>query len=121
MPGFQADGGNGLKGQLEGRDLFLTTCGLMAAGADEILVSRWNTGGDTNLRVGREYLKERENETPANALRAARDWMRTQEVTETSEPKLSLERGTDKLKADHPVFWASELVVEVPAQKQGAK
>lgn len=120
MPGFQSDAGIGLKNQLEGGDLFLTTCGLMAAGTNEILVSRWNTGGEIGLKIGREYLQQRKA-LPANrALVEAKKFGQQQDVTEDSEPKLRLPRGTDKAVAKHPVFWSSMIVVQVPTEKPPA-
>ena len=117
MPGFQSDAGIGLKNQLEGSDLFLTTCGLMAAGTDEILVSRWNTGGDLSLKIGREYLQQRKTLAASQALVEAKRFAKQQVVTKESEPKLRLPRGTDESAAKAPVFWSSMLVVQVPAAK----
>ncbi len=120
MPGFQSDAGVGLKNQLEGSDLFLTTCGLMAAGTDEILVSRWNTGGDIGLKIGREYLQQRTALPVNQALSEAKKFGQQQDLTEVSEPKLRLPRGTDKTVAKYPVFWSSMIVVQVPAEKPPA-
>ncbi len=117
MPGFQSDAGIGLKNQMEGSDLFLTTCGLMASGADEIVVSRWNTGGDINLKIGRDYLRQRKSLPASAALMEAKKFGRQQEVSEASEPKLRLPRGTEKAEAKHPVFWSSLIVVQVPSEK----
>lgn len=116
MPGFQSDAGIGLKNQFEGSDLFLTTCGLMASGANEILISRWNTGGVLNLKTGREYLKQRETLPGSQALVEAKRFAQQQNVTDESEPKLRLPRGTDEVLAKDPVFWSSMLVVQVPAE-----
>ena len=120
MPGFQADAGNGLKNQLEGNDLFLSTCGLMAAGTDEILISRWNTGGDLSLKIGREYLRQRKTLAGSQALMEAKRFAKQQTITEESEPKLRLPRGTDQATAKYPVFWSSTLVIQVPAAKAAA-
>ena len=117
MPGFQSDAGIGLKNQLEGSDLFLTTCGLMAAGTDEILISRWNTGGDIDLKIGREYLRQRKSLPGDQALLEAKKFGRKQNVTEASEPKLRLPRGKDKVEAEYPVFWSSMVVVQVPSER----
>ena len=117
LPGFQADAGNGLKNKLEGNDLFLSTCGLMAAGTDEILISRWNTGGDLSLKTGREYLQQRKTLAGSKALMEAKRFAKQQTITEESEPKLRLPRGTDQTTAKYPVFWSSTLVVQVPAAK----
>jgi len=114
MPGFQSDAGNGLKNQLEGSDLFLTTCGLMAAGTDEILISRWNTGGDLNLQTGREYLQQRKTLSGSQSLAEAKRVAQQAVVKKDSEPKLRLPRGTDESPAKHPVFWSGMLVVQVP-------
>ena len=117
MPGFQSDAGNGLKNQLEGSDLFLTTCGLMAAGTNEILVGRWNTGGDLSLKTGREYLQQRKKLSGSQALMEAKQFAKQQTITAESEPKLRLPRGTDKSTANSPVFWSSMIVVQVPNAK----
>ena len=41
-----------------GSEVFQTLCGMMATGARTIVLSRWRTGGRTNLELVREFVRE---------------------------------------------------------------
>ncbi len=66
VAGFTTAAGQGLKTSRRnaartarpGSEVFQTLCGLMATGARTVVLSRWRTGGRTNLELVREFVRE---------------------------------------------------------------
>jgi hypothetical protein len=114
LPGFHTPAESGLrKGAAAGEDLFLSTCGLMAAGARTILITRWRTGGQTSFDLVREFAQELPHATPAEA------WQRSVQIAldtpldPASEPRVRKLTGDDELpKAGHPFFWSGYMLVD---------
>ena len=79
LSGFPSAAENGLKvsrrekgpSAAPGSEMFETTCALMASGARTVLLTRWRTGGQTNLEIVREFVQE----LPDNSAAAA--WQRS--------------------------------------------
>jgi hypothetical protein len=97
---------------LPGSELFYASCGLMSAGAETILLSRWRVGGQSTLDLVREFVQELPHTSAADA------WQRSVQLTKESpvDPanELRVKPGKDpvELTAAHPFFWAGYLVVD---------
>ncbi len=114
MPGFNSDGGSALRSQQKGVDMFLTTCGLMAAGTRTILISRWSTGGANSLALTRNYAVRLPNQSGSQALRESVSAAREMELDYENEPRLRSNKSDPKLKAEHPMFWAGNMLLAIP-------
>ena len=114
MPGFHSDGGGGLRGKLNGRDLFLTSIGLMASGSRTALISRWATGGKTSLVLTGEYASKLGKLGPARAIRESRQSTRELDLDYENEPRIRFKKSDPVLKAEHPFFWASHMLFGIP-------
>jgi hypothetical protein len=95
-----------------GDELFFTSCSLIEAGAETMLLSRWRVGGQSTLDLMREFLQS----LPDTA--AAEAWQRSVELTMQMpiDPLTELRVKAGKSHADltgaHPFFWAGYLVVD---------
>jgi hypothetical protein len=114
MPGFHSDGGAGLRGRLNGNDLFLTSLGLMASGSRTVLISRWSTGGKTALDLTRLYAAELSKVGVADAIRNSRQKTREMDLDYDNEPRIRSKKSDPVLKAEHPFFWAAHMLFSVP-------
>ena len=114
MPGFHSDGGAGLRGKLNGNDLFLTSLGLMASGTRTALISRWATGGQTALELTRQYAEQLPQAGVAQAIRNSRQKTRELDLDYENEPRLRTKKSDPVLKAEHPFFWAAHMLFSIP-------
>ncbi len=95
-----------------GDELFFTSCSLIEAGAETMLLSRWRVGGQSTLDLMREFLQSLPDTAAADA------WQRSIELTMQMpiDPLTELRVKAGKSHADltgaHPFFWAGYLVVD---------
>jgi hypothetical protein len=108
-----------------GNEVFQTLCGMMATGARTILLSRWRTGGRTNVELMREFLRELPQLPATEAWQRARLLAREAPLDPQNEPRLKgLEESGEAPTADHPFFWAGYLLVDTgprPAEPEAAE
>jgi len=113
LPGYQSPGIS-LKGRNVGSDMFLTTIGLMAAGSRTILINRWNTAGKTSFQLTGTYAAKLKSDGNAAALNQARQLVRESDLDLANEPRLKAKGVEEAIKAEHPFFWASPILLGVP-------
>jgi hypothetical protein len=103
-----------------GNEVFQTLCGMMATGARTILLSRWRTGGRTNIDLVREFVRELPQLPATEAWQRSRLLAREAPLDPQNEPRLKgLEESGDAPTADHPFFWAGYLLVDTgPRQEE---
>ncbi len=97
----------------EGPELFHLSCGLLASGTKTALIARWQTGGQTQADLVREFIRELPN-LPANQAwqRSVLLAQRTDLIPE-KEPRLKRpNEGAAIPSAQHPIFWAGYLLVD---------
>lgn len=114
LPGYHSDGGAGMRGQARGRDLFMTTMGLMASGTRTALISRWATGGKTTLSLTRMYASEIGKNGVAKAIQSSRQKTRALDVEYANEPRIRSKKVDPVVKAEHPFFWSSHMLMSIP-------
>ncbi|HEY4233071.1 MAG TPA: CHAT domain-containing protein [Lacipirellulaceae bacterium] len=121
LAGFPSAAESGLKasrrekgpGGAPGSELFQTTCALMASGSRTVLLTRWRTGGQTNLELVREFVQELPNGSAADAWQRSIAVGRELPLDPSQEPRLKkLEDTAEAPKASHPFFWAGYLLVD---------
>ncbi|HEY3392989.1 MAG TPA: CHAT domain-containing protein, partial [Lacipirellulaceae bacterium] len=96
-----------------GGEIFQTLCRMMAGGARTILLTRWRTGGRTNLELVREFTQELSQSPAAEAWGRARLLAREAPLDAENEPRLrGLEQEGELATANHPFFWAGYLLVD---------
>jgi hypothetical protein len=96
-----------------GSEVFQTLCGMMASGARTILLSRWRTGGRTNLELVREFVQELPHLPPTEAWQRACLLARETPLDPKNEPRLKgLEASGELPTAEHPFFWAGYVLVD---------
>ena len=113
LPGYQSPGIT-LRGRGVGSDLFLTTTGLMAAGSRTILISRWNTAGKTSFDLTGNYAAKLKSDGNLASLAQARQLVRESDLDLENEPRLRATGVDVAIKAEHPFFWASPMLLGVP-------
>ena len=113
LPGYQSPG-IALRGGRVGSDMFLTTTGLMAAGSRTILISRWNTAGKTSFVLTGNYAAKLKSDGNLAALAQARKLVRESDLDLENEPRLRASGVDVAIKADHPFFWASPMLLGIP-------
>ena len=114
LPGFHTQAESALKrSSSDGREVFLSVCGLMSAGARTILLSRWRTGGQSTFDLVREFAQELPHSTPAES------WQRSVQIASdtpldaTREPRLHDTADTANVpKAGHPFFWSGYMLID---------
>jgi hypothetical protein len=101
------------KGIRPGSELFLATMSLIARGAETVLVSRWRTGGRTNLQLVREFVQELPHVPAAEAWQRSILVTRTTQLEPAHEPRLKQPDVVGEApNAEHPFFWAGYLLVD---------
>lgn len=115
VPGFHTDAGSGrIRG--DGSEIFLTVCGMMAAGARTVLISRWAVGGETDYQLTRNFLTEIRLTSAVKAWRKARALAALNDINPDREPRVRNLTGDVPLKADHPFFWSGYLLIDTGAE-----
>lgn len=121
LPGFHTAAEQGLKRAPAvgpGNDVFLSVCGLLASGSRTVLLSRWRTGGATSVAATGSFLEK------LSALGAAEAWqksltdMRDATLDAEREPRLRRLPAGQKLKAEHPFFWAGFILIDAGQVKE---
>jgi hypothetical protein len=107
------------RGARPGAEMFQSLCGMLAGGARTILISRWRTGGRTNLELVREFVQELPQVPATEAWQRACLLARGTPLDAENEPRLKGLQDTGELPtADHPFFWAGYLLVDTSPQPQ---
>jgi hypothetical protein len=116
LTGFPTAAESGLKGVRSddaGREVFHAACGLMAAGARTMLLSRWRTGGQVNLQLVREFVQELPHASAAEAWQRSVLLAREAPLDPAGEPRLKkLDEAGEPPRAEHPFFWAGYLLLD---------
>ena len=115
LPGFHTAAESGLKHvehKAPGNGLFLSVCGLMANGAQTILLSRWRTGGQSSFDLVREFVQELPNSTPAEAWQRSVLLAASTPLDLAAEPRITPSTSEEVPKAIHPFFWSGFLLVD---------
>jgi tetratricopeptide (TPR) repeat protein len=121
LAGFPSAAENGLKvsrrdkgpSAAPGSEMFETTCALMASGARTVLLTRWRTGGQTNLEIVREFVQELPDNSAAAAWQRSIALARELPLDASQEPRLKkLDDTTEATKASHPFFWAGYMLLD---------
>jgi tetratricopeptide (TPR) repeat protein len=118
LPGFRTPAERAFKGDasgIPGNELFLSTCGLMAAGARTVLISRWRTGGQSSVDLVREFVQELPHTTASDAWQRSVQLVSNTNVNVLAEPRLNVTLKQSPPKADHPFFWAGYLLADTGA------
>lgn len=126
LPAFHTVAGSAMKrrgSKADGREMFLTLCGLMASGTRTVLVSRWRTGGPTSLMLVREFLQELPHGTASQAWQRSVRLAAVEPVDPLREPRVRPGDEIEVPSAAHPFFWSGFLLVDtghgpVPVSEQ---
>ena len=122
ITGFATEAEQGLKSSRRsggrrgrpGEEVFQSLCDMMADGARTILLTRWRTGGRTNLDLVREFLRELPQSRATDAWQRACLLARESPLDASQEPRLKRldETAAEPPRADHPFFWAGYLLID---------
>jgi CHAT domain len=106
-----------------GQEIFQPLCSMMADGARTILLTRWRTGGRTNIDLVREFLRELPHSPAPQAWQRACLLARESPLDSSREPRLARlgEAAAELPTADHPFFWAGYLLVDTAPRAEIAK
>ena len=122
LPGFHTATESSLKRKSQtGNEVFLATMGMMATGADTIILSRWRTGGMTCYDLMREFLQEEPDTTPAEAWQRSVHVLGETAVDPDWEPRIGRVKKPIELSASHPFFWAGYMLVDVAGNRERPK
>ncbi len=113
LPGYKSAIGGGKLQNAQGDELFLLSCGLLATGTKSALISRWPVGGTSTMDFTQRFAAESLHSPPIDALRRSIQLLRETEIDLASEPRVRDTKLDEPLKADHPLFWASYLWIDV--------
>jgi hypothetical protein len=101
------------RGPAPGNEMFQSLCGLMSTGARTILITRWRTGGRTNLDLVREFVRELPNLPAPEAWQRSVLLARETQLDAGREPRLKRpDAAAEPPRATHPFFWAGYLLVD---------
>lgn len=106
-----------------GDELFFASCGLMASGADTLLLSRWRVGGQSTLDLIREFASELPHTAAAEAWQRSVQLIQETPVDPTTEMRVKAGKNPIDLTAKHPFFWAGYMVVDTgwrPVEQEDA-
>ena len=122
LPGFHTAAESALKQPHPnaGQEVFLSVCGLMASGAETVLLSRWRTGGQTCFDLIREFAQELPHASPSEAWQRATALCIDSHVNLDAEPRIKRTSNDDAPKASHPFFWAGYMLFD-PGEAVGGK
>ena len=114
MPGFVSDGGGG-KAKTGGNDLFLMTTGLLASGVRTVGISRWTTGGQSSMDFCSEFIRQNKTEDAVTAWNNTIANRANVAIDLAKEPRFK-PNANNPLTAEHPLFWAGMIIVDMPAE-----
>jgi tetratricopeptide (TPR) repeat protein/antitoxin component of RelBE/YafQ-DinJ toxin-antitoxin module len=112
LPGFHTNAESALKAPMNGNEIFLTVCGLMASGSRSILLSRWRVGGNSTEQLISEYVQELPYRSAPAAWQRSVELFRSTELDPMSEPRIQRGAWKHALNADHPFFWSGYMLVD---------
>lgn len=95
-----------------GDELFFASCGLMSAGADTLLLSRWRVGGQSTLDLLREFIQELPHTAAQDAWQRSVRLIQESPIDPTAELRVKAGKDPVELTGKHPFFWAGYLVVD---------
>ena len=123
LPGYHTAAENALKTasrEADGRNVFLSMCGLMGSGARTILIARWRPGGRSSYELIQEFLRELPHTTAADAWQRSIEFVTQLDVDPEREPRIDLGNSTEIPKLKHPLFWSAFMLVDAgtPPRKE---
>lgn len=121
LTGLQTQVANGLS-RVSGRaghDLFTTAMDLVAAGAETLVLSRWNVGGRVSINLGLEFLRDQPiDSSTGSPPSAAERWQRAVDLVTNEqpdfdrEPRLQVKGSAVLPDAQHPFFWSGFALID---------
>lgn len=121
LPGYHSAAEVAAKKDGNGSELFYSVLAMQANGANTVLISRWNTGGQTNFNLIGEFLKNYKQYPATQAWREAVLKVANESLSFEEEPRLKAAREEEPLKANHPFFWSGFILVdrgELPSEDE---
>lgn len=112
LPGFHTGAETGLKRSATGDDIFYAVSGLMASGAQSVLLSRWSVAGQSAFDLTREYAQELPFTPATEAWQRSVQLARTNPIAPDLEPRLN-PAGAPELTGEAPFFWAGYLLADL--------
>jgi hypothetical protein len=114
LPGFHTPSESGLRegAAARGHDLFLASCGLMATGARTVLLSRWQTGGQSSRELVRQFVQELPFSTASESWQRAVQLVMESPLDMAYEPRIRSTAGAAPINGEHPFFWAGYMVID---------
>jgi len=122
LPGFHTAAENALKQtgiESAGDEVFRSICGLMACGAQTVLLSQWRSGGQTSYDLVREFVQELPHSSAADAWQRSVELVMAGGIEPQREPRVKLTSKQDPPTAEHPFFWAGYLLVDTGSTTDG--
>ncbi|MEM8866430.1 MAG: CHAT domain-containing protein, partial [Planctomycetota bacterium] len=99
--------------RLAGDELFHAACGLMGAGVQTTLMSRWTTDGVVHGELIREFAEQMDDRPAADAWQRSVALARSAMLDPQLEPRLDWEDDSkDPPAAKHPFFWSGYLLLD---------
>ena len=102
LTGLQTQVANGLS-RVSGRagdDLFTTAMDLVSAGAETMVLSRWNVGGRVSIDLGLEFLRDHPvNTSSESSPSAAERWQRAVDLVTAEQP--DFDHAKRRLRVDY--------------------
>jgi hypothetical protein len=117
MPGLNSIGGTGGLARPDGREMFFAATSIMAAGGRTALLSRWNSGGQTQANFAARYARYAAAMPVTTALQNAVRQTRLGKIDLAKEPRLKTDPNAPELTAEAPFFWANPILVSYADQR----
>ena len=95
-----------------GRELFMASCGLIASGAETVLMSRWKVGGESTMEITSEFVQELPYTSASDSWQRAVQLVRELPIDPSREPRVKAGKDDPPLTASHPIFWSGYLLVD---------
>ena len=121
LPGYHTPAESALKRGGAGNEIFLSVLGMMSTGTRTVAMSRWRTGGQANHDLIRELVLELPHTSPSEALQRSIHLVRRNNLEPEFEPRLRSVKDDVSLSADHPLFWANMMLVDVSGSPKRVK
>jgi tetratricopeptide (TPR) repeat protein len=112
LTGFHTAAEGALKDDVNGQDLFLASCGLMATGARTVLLSRWRTGGQSSRELVRQFIQELPYSTASQSWQRAVQLVKASSLDIAAEPRVRASGGGTTIDGRHPFLWAGYMVFD---------
>lgn len=113
LPGFHTAAETGLKKpNLNGDEVFLSACGLLAAGTRTALISRWRVGGQSSYDLMREFTQELPHASASKAWQRSVQLRLQSPLDPITEVRMKLGAGEEPIHPEHPFFWAGYMLID---------